>query len=67
LKQGLVAERTLLRRLAERCFGTVSTEPLAVLLDRISDPEQLAEIGEWIIDCESGDALLAQLRTVRGQ
>jgi hypothetical protein len=36
---------------------------LAVLLDRISDPEQLAEIGEWIIDCESGDALLAQLRT----
>jgi hypothetical protein len=66
LARGLAAERTLLRRLAERRFGEATATHFAALVEPIDDPEQLAEVGEWIIDCGTGEDLLARVATLRG-
>ena len=62
IAQGLAQERALLRRLAARKLGTPTAERLAALLTRVEDPERLAEVGEWIIDCEDGAELLRQVQ-----
>ena len=54
-------ERTLLSRLARRKFGRETEERLTALLDREDDPERLDEIGDRVIDCETGDELLARV------
>ena len=56
--QGRAEERALLRRQATRKFGTDAAEPLAELLDDLTAPGQLAEVGDWIIECETGIELL---------
>ena len=60
LEQGLEQERALLARLAARKFGAQTAERLAGLLAGIDDAERLAEIGEAVIDCADGAALLAR-------
>ena len=60
IEQGLAAERDLLRRLAARKFGAGTAERLAGLLAPISDTRRLAEVGDWIIDCTTGDDLIAR-------
>ena len=60
LEQGLEQERALLARQAARKFGAGTAERLAALLGGIDDPERLAEIGEAVIDCADGAALLAR-------
>ena len=60
LEYGLAAERELLCRLAARKFGTGPAERLADLLAPISDTGRLAQVGEWIIDCETGERLIAR-------
>ena len=60
LEHGLAAERELLCRLAARKFGTGTAERLADLLAPISDTGRLAQVGEWIIDCETGERLIAR-------
>ena len=57
---GLVRERALLRRQATVRFGAGTGDRLAALLAEVTDPDQLAHIGEWIIECEDGAALLAR-------
>ena len=59
--RALSAERALLRRLALRQYDSATAEQLTALLQPITDPEQLADIGEWIIDCETGDELLGRV------
>ena len=59
-EQGLAAERELLCRLAARKFGAGTAERLAGLLARIGDTRRLAEVGDWIIDCATGDDLIAR-------
>ena len=54
-------ERALLQRLIERKFGTDTAERAASPLAGIGEPERLADVGEWIIDCASGDELIARL------
>ena len=61
IEQGIAAERDLLRRLTKRKFGGNASERLTPLLARIDDPEQLAEAGDLIIDCTTGDDLIARL------
>ena len=62
-RQGaLEAERSLLVRLARRRFDDASAQALSVLLVDVMDLESLAEIGEWIVVCDSGEDLLARLR-----
>jgi flagellar biosynthesis/type III secretory pathway protein FliH len=62
LQQGLVAERTLLVRQARRRFGEACAEALAPLLETYEETEILAEVGEWIVTYDSGEALLANVR-----
>ena len=59
LAQGLERERALLSRLAERKFGKETAARLAGM----DDPERLDEIGEQVIDCATGDELLARSRS----
>ena len=60
LEHGLAAERELLCRLAARKFGAGTAERLASLLAPISDTDRLVQVGEWIIDCETGERLIAR-------
>ena len=59
--EGIAAERHLLRRQAARKFDAGTAQRLAGLLARIDDPERLAEAGDWIIECASGDELIARV------
>ncbi|MDE0102254.1 MAG: Rpn family recombination-promoting nuclease/putative transposase [Bryobacterales bacterium] len=52
----------LLLRLARRRFGGGLAERLEGPLQEITDNDRLEDIGEWIVVCESGEALLAELR-----
>ena len=61
-QEALEAERSLLVRLARRRFDDASARALSVLLVEVMDPERLAEIGEWIVVCDSGEDLLTRLR-----
>ena len=59
IEQGIDHQRALLRRQAERRFGPATARQLAGRLAAITDVEQFALVGDWIIDCSSGGALLA--------
>ena len=51
----------LMRRQAARKFGDEIAQRLAERLGPVQDAARLAEIGEWLIECGSGEALLARL------
>ena len=51
-------ERALLCRMAARKFDAETSERLAVTLERVASPGDLAEIGEAIIECDTGADLL---------
>lgn len=57
----LAGERKLLLRLARARFGEPLASRLSTALEGIADGSRLEEIGEWLLVCESGDALLARL------
>ena len=61
LEQGLEHERALLRRLAASRFGEEIAERLSGVLAGIADPETLAEVGEWLVRCETGSEFLARV------
>jgi hypothetical protein len=63
IERGLMAERALLLRLTSRRFGDACAGQLERLLAAADDPEQLVEVGEWIIDCET---LLARVQEWAG-
>ena len=60
IEQGLAAERELLRRQAARKFDATTAERLAGLVAQIDDTRRLAQVGEWVIDCPTGDDLIAR-------
>ena len=45
-------------RLAARKFGPETADRLAERLAEVSDPERLGEVGEWILEYDSGEELL---------
>jgi len=47
----------VMRRLAARKFGPGTADWLAERLAKISDPERLGEVGEWLLECASGEEL----------
>jgi len=61
----LAKERALLCRLAARKFGAGTGERLTGLLDGLADPERLAEVGEWLIECETEAELLDRVQQRR--
>ena len=60
LEQGLAHERALLRRQAASRFGEDTAGRLAEALAQITDPERLADLGEWLVRCDTGAELLAR-------
>ena len=57
--EGRVEGQTeVMRRLAARKFDPETAERLAAHLAKIPDPEQLGEVGEWLLECDSGEELL---------
>ena len=61
IERGLEHERALLRRLAASRFGAETAERLSGVLAGIADPEGLAEVGEWLVRCETGGEFLARV------
>ena len=48
-------------RIAARKFGPETADRLAEQLENIPDPERLGEVGEWILEYDSGEELLARV------
>ena len=55
---------TMVCRLARLKFGVGTAERLSRLMEEVSDPERIARIGDRIIECETGEELLARAREV---
>ena len=64
-EQGRADERVLLHRLAARRFGAGAAARLAAFLEGIDDASRLAEVGDWIVDCESGGELAERIGAAR--
>ena len=61
LEQGLEHERALLCRQATSRFGAVTAEHLSGALARIADLNRLADIGDWLVRCDTGEEFLARV------
>ena len=57
--QARADERALLCRQAGRKFGGRASDRLSALIDGVTDPEHLAEVGDWVIDCGTEAEFLA--------
>ena len=66
IEQGRHEERALLCRLAARKFDAGAAEGLAVALAGVTDPDRLARVGDWIIECATASELLARVRGDNG-
>jgi len=64
LERGRAEERALLCHMAARKFGAEAAEGLSGLLDGLTDPGMLKEVGEWIIECDTEAELLQRARHV---
>ena len=62
IERGRAEERALLCRQAGRKFGAETGERLSGLLAGLSDPERLAEVGDWIIECATKAELFDRAR-----
>ena len=61
LEQGRAEERALLCRLAARKFDDAAAQRLSAVLAEVADPDRLAQVGDWIIECGTADELLARV------
>ena len=59
--QGVDQQRALLCRMAAARFGADTAARLADLLAPIDDPERLAEVGDWLVRCDTAAAFFARL------
>ena len=57
--------RVLICRQAARKFDAETADRLSGVRDGLADVERLAEVGEWIIECETGDELLDRAERTR--
>ena len=64
LEKGRAEERALLCRMTKRKFDAETAEALSGLLDGVTDPDRLTEVGEWIIECDTEADLLRRARDV---
>ena len=62
LAEGRVEGQVIvMRRLAVWKFGPETAERLAERLAEIADPDRVGDVGEWLIECDDGDTLLARV------
>ena len=62
--ESLERERSLLRRLVAWRYGTDTEQQVSPLLAATEDPERLTNVGNWIMECATGQDLLERLRNV---
>ena len=67
LEEGWAAERNLLLRQAARRFDAATAEALSPMLAKVRDAERFAEVGEFIVDCATGNELLDRVRRTNGE
>ena len=60
IERGRVEVRALLRRQAARKFDAAGQQ-LAAALAEMTDPDRLAQVGDWIIECGTAAELFARL------
>ena len=60
-EQGVDQQRALLCRMAAARFGADTAARLTDVLAPITDPDRLAEIGDWLVRCDIGAEFLARL------
>ena len=60
LTQGVDQQRALLCRQAAARFDADAAARLADLLAPIADPERLAEVGDWLVRCDTAAAFFAR-------
>ena len=56
----------MLERQATRRFGTDTDERLSALLAGVSEPERLTAVGDAVIECVTGEELLAAAKRIVG-
>ena len=61
IEQGRVEERALLCRQAARKFDAAAGQQLAAALADVTDPDSLAQVGDWIIECGTAAELFSRL------
>ena len=61
LEQGLEHERALLCRMTASRFGVATAERVAELLAPITAPERLVEVGDWLVQCDTGADFLSRV------
>ena len=60
LEQGLEHERALLCRMAGSRFGADTSEQLSAMLVGVADQDRFADIGDWLVRCDTGQEFLAR-------
>ena len=55
-------ERRRLCRQAALKFTPETAPRLSLLLERLTDPENLLQVGDWIIECATEEELLARVQ-----
>ena len=55
-------QRELVQRMVTRRFGPAAAGQLLPVLDRISDPEDIAPIADAVIECETAEKFLERVR-----
>ena len=60
-EQGVAQQRALLCRQAAARFGADTAARLTDTLAPITDPDRLAEVGDWLVRCDTGAEFLAHL------
>ena len=61
IEQGRHEERALLCRQAARKFGGDTSDRLAAALAGVTEPDRLAQVGDWIIECATAAELIARV------
>ena len=54
-------QRALLCRQAARKFDAAAAQRLAAALEDVADPDRLAQVGDWIIECDTAADLFGRL------
>ncbi len=60
-QQALEHERSVILRFASSKFKAAADKPLSAFLNRIQDPDGLAKVADWIIECDQTEELLARI------
>ena len=63
--EGRANERALLCQLAGRKFGGQAAERLSAQIEGVTDPQRLAEVGDWIIDCGTEAEFLTRAKQAK--